>query len=166
MWRKWVATFGGTGLLPAMPGTFASLAAAGLFLLLWWGFKDHTRLVVLALAVLVSIMARVTYPWARDYFQDNDPRPCVLDEVVGQWLTLLLAPLASHPISSVAAGFFLFRAFDVAKPFPINRVDRIKGFSGYYLDDVVAGLFAGIVLWMLIYASSWVFGTPAPVAFN
>jgi phosphatidylglycerophosphatase A len=166
MWRKWVATFGGAGLLPAMPGTFASLAAAGIFLALWSYFHDNTRIVVVALAALISWAARAVYPWAREYFHSDDPRQCVLDEVVGQWLTLLLAPLGSHPLSSVAAGFFLFRAFDVAKPFPINRLDRMKGFTGFYFDDVAAGVYAGLVLWLLIYASSWLFGTPTPMAFT
>jgi phosphatidylglycerophosphatase A len=165
MWRKWAATFGGTGLLPVMPGTFASLAAAVIFLGLWYVLGEWARLAALLLTLPVTAAAWLTYPWAAEYFHDSDPRQCVLDEAVGQWLTLIMAPLAAHPVSSIAMGFFLFRAFDVAKPFPIDRLDRLHGFVGFYLDDAAAGLFAGVVLWAFVLISGWLFGPAAVLGF-
>ena len=90
--------------------------------------------------------------WAEDYFKTADPHAFVLDEVVGQWLTILFIPLSSlsaHTLPSIAAAFFLFRAFDVSKPFPIRRIERLPAGWGIVLDDVAAAVYAGIAFWVL-----------------
>jgi phosphatidylglycerophosphatase A len=79
-----------------------------------------------------------------------DHRSLVWDEFVGQWIALLPALLA--PWWAVAAGFLLFRLFDVWKPWPIAWFDRrVKGGFGVMLDDVIAGIFAGIVLLSILH---------------
>jgi len=150
MFRKWLATFGGTGLLPGMPGTYASLAAVIIYygLLRWLG--ESARIAAAVLAILVSLLGHTLYAWTQQYFKKQDPRQFVLDEVAGQWLTLLVAPSSPHVLATLAMGFFLFRAFDVAKPFPINRIERIRGYAGVLLDDLAAGLCSAAILWVLI----------------
>ena len=154
MYRRWIVSFGGAGLLPAMPGTFGSLAAAIVFYLLWLAFGEATRWIVLALLLIVGAVGIGLGRWAEDYFQTTDPHQFVLDEVVGQWLTLLFVPLSAlsaHPLPSIAAAFFLFRAFDVAKPFPIRRIERLPAGWGIVLDDVAAAVYAGIGFRVLRY---------------
>ena len=162
--KKLVGTFGGIGLLPGMPGTYASFVAAVIFYLLWRAVGDAVRPIIVVLMLLVGVISLISWPWARDLFRQNDPRPFVLDEVVGQWLTLLFIPLTGHVVSFIAAGFFLFRGFDVAKPWPIRAVERIPGAWGTLLDDVAAGLYSAIGLWILAYAGRAVLGAEALAA--
>jgi phosphatidylglycerophosphatase A len=80
---------------------------------------------------------------ARD-LPDEDPSEIVVDEVVGQWMTLLVVP---PDILLYAIGFVLFRVFDIFKPWPVSWADRrIKGGLGIMLDDVLAAVYAAIVL--------------------
>ena len=155
MARKWLVTFGGVGLLPGMPGTYASLAAALIFYLLCLALGMWACVAVLALALLFSAATVALWPWANEYFGKKDARQIVLDEVVGQWLALSIASLgatACHPLSMVAAAFFLFRGFDVAKPYPIRSIERLPGGWGVLLDDVAAGICAGLGFWVLAFA--------------
>jgi phosphatidylglycerophosphatase A len=154
MYRRWIVSFGGVGLLPAMPGTFGSLAAAIVFYLLWLAFGETARWIVPPLILIVGAVAIGLGRWAEDYFKTADPHEFVLDEVAGQWLTVLFIPLSAlsaHTLPSIAAAFFLFRAFDVAKPFPIRRIERLPAGWGIVLDDVAAAVYAGIGFWVLSY---------------
>jgi phosphatidylglycerophosphatase A len=154
MYRRWIVSFGGAGLLPAMPGTFGSLAAAIVFYLLWRAFGEATWWIVPALLLIVAAVAIGLGRWAEEYYKTADPRQFVLDEVVGQWLTLLFVPradISAHTLPSIAAAFFLFRAFDVAKPFPIRRIERLPAGWGIVFDDVAAAVYAGIAFRVLLF---------------
>ena len=159
---KWVGSCGGLGLLPGMPGTYASLAAAIIFyaLCLEFGAEAHlvVRLVVLVLVLVVGAIGWVVYSSAQDYFKSPDPHQFVLDEVMGQWIVLLCVPVATHALSHTAAGFFLFRTLDVAKPYPIRQVERIPSYWGVALDDVVAAVYAAIGLWVVFALEQIVIG--------
>jgi phosphatidylglycerophosphatase A len=78
----------------------------------------------------------------------EDGGPIVIDEVVGQWITL--AGLVPTPFVLIL-GFLLFRLFDIFKPFPARRLERLGGGVGVMLDDVVAGVYAAIVLRLLLH---------------
>ena len=79
----------------------------------------------------------------------KDPGPVVIDEVLGMLITLALVPVTW---TGVAVGFLLFRVFDVIKPFPAARMERLRGGSGIMLDDAVAGIYAHVAL----RACAWV----------
>lgn len=137
----WLACGLGSGLAPFAQGTFGSLASLFPWLLLrqlpWTGYA---LLIVLGFAIGV---------WACDVagrkLGVDDHRSLVWDEFIGQWIALWPALLA--PWWAVVAGFALFRLFDVWKPWPIRYLDRhLKGGLGVMADDVVAGLFAAVVL--------------------
>jgi phosphatidylglycerophosphatase A len=87
----------------------------------------------------------------------EDPGPVVIDEVAGQWLTMVPALLlleAQTPLHvglAAVAGFFLFRFFDVAKPWPVRRFERLPGGVGIMADDVAAAVLAGAVLALALY---------------
>lgn len=148
-WRnpaQLLATGFGIGLLPVAPGTWASLAA----LPAAWLIAGAGGRAGLALAALAAFLVGV---WAAGACVrqmgdgDPDPRRVVIDEIAGQWLTLLaVEPGLVH----YAIGFVLFRAFDILKPWPVDWADRrIKGGLGIMLDDVLAAVYAGGALYLL-----------------
>jgi phosphatidylglycerophosphatase A len=134
----------GLGLLPLAPGTGTSLAA----LPAAWLIVGVTGRGGLALAALAVFLVGV---WAAGacirQMGDDDPGRVVIDEIAGQWLTLLaVEPDLIH----YAVGFVLFRAFDILKPWPVNLADRkIKGGFGVMFDDVLAAAYAGSALYLL-----------------
>ena len=135
----WFVTCGSIGYLPFMPGTFASLLAC-LLLFLSPGFFNHPLVVGLFIgAALLSIHLI-------DSKGLHDPRWVVVDELAGMFLTM-----AGHGtgLSSLLKGFILFRLFDILKPYPIRRVEKLPGTWGIVADDVAAGLFASVALTLL-----------------
>ena len=141
-----LATWFGAGLMPKAPGTWGSLAA----LPFAWVIQHYGGPWALAGATLgvflVGWWASACYVAASGA---SDPGAVVIDEVAGQWLTLL--PAAAMVWWHWALGFVLFRAFDIAKPWPIGWADRrIKGGLGVMLDDVIAGVYAGAILWGIL----------------
>lgn len=138
----WIATGFGSGLVPRMQGTAGSAAALLPWWFLWRELPLPAYVLMLVLAFAIGVWAcscssrRIAFP---------DHRALVWDEFVGQWLALL--PVLAGPWWMMLPGFVLFRVFDVAKPWPIGWLDaRVKGGMGVMLDDVVAGIFAAIVL--------------------
>ncbi|WP_043695581.1 phosphatidylglycerophosphatase A [Luteibacter sp. 9133] len=142
----WIACGFGSGLTPKAQGTFGSLAAIVPWLLLR-ELSVPAWLVIIALSFALGVWACEV---AGRLLGVADHRSLVWDEFVGQWIALLPALLA--PWWAVAAGFLLFRLFDVWKPWPIAWFDRrVKGGFGVMLDDVIAGIFAGIVLLSILH---------------
>jgi phosphatidylglycerophosphatase A len=78
----------------------------------------------------------------------KDPQFVVIDEVAGQWIALLFAPVAWK---TVLAGFILFRAFDIVKPPPVRQLERLPDGTGIVVDDVAAGSYALLVLQLLLH---------------
>lgn len=157
-----VATAFGLGSLPGAPGTAGSLVSVGLFAGLQYalegGVLQFAYLLVLAWLVPLAL-------WSTEHalrrWSGTDPQVIVIDEIVGQWVTYagLLLPavlgwsdgLPGGRWKSLLAGFILFRAFDVVKPFPIRRSERVAGAAGVVLDDVLAGAYAALGLLLLAW---------------
>jgi phosphatidylglycerophosphatase A len=142
----WLACGFGSGLTPVAQGTFGSLAA----LLPWLWLRELSLPwygVVLVLGFVVGVWACNI---AGRAIGVDDHRSIVWDEFIGQWIALIPALLA--PWWAIVAGFVLFRLFDVWKPWPISWLDRhLKGGLGVMVDDVVAGIFAAVVLGLSLY---------------
>lgn len=141
----WLACGFGSGLAPVAQGTFGSLAA----ILPWLLLREYS----LPVNVLVIAAGFAIGVWACDIagrrLGVDDHRSLVWDEFIGQWIALLPALLA--PWWTFVIGFALFRLFDVWKPWPIRWLDRhLKGGMGVMIDDVIAGVFAAIVLWVIL----------------
>ena len=133
-----LATWFGVGNLPAAPGTFGSLAAVPLA----WLLANYGGTPVLA-AAAVAVFG-IGW-WASNIYVGatgiEDPGPVVIDEVAGQWLTLLAA--APGVWWHWLAGFLLFRLFDIVKPWPVSWADRrVKGGFGVMFDDILAAIYA------------------------
>ena len=134
----------GAGLLPGMPGTFGTAGAIPLYLLV--NFL-HTR--YQAVFLLIIIIGAI---WSSHRSQcilgTVDPREIVIDEVAGFLLTIIFIPFT---LRNLIAGFFLFRFFDILKPPPIKKIEKVKGGFGIVLDDLAAGFYAYLSLRFLLY---------------
>ncbi len=147
-------TFGLGDRLPAPGTTAGSLPASLIWLLVAWGLVNSPWLSIVTTWML--ILAVIAGFWASDIEikrrGTTDPGPIVIDEVAGQWLTFGCAlPLWAafdhfELLVFTATGFILFRIFDVVKPWPVRRLERLHGALGVMADDLGAGLLAGIVL--------------------
>jgi phosphatidylglycerophosphatase A len=139
----WLACGFGSGLAPIAQGTFGSLAALLPWLLL--------RELPLPLYVVILLSGFAVGVWACNVASRAlgvaDHRSLVWDEFIGQWMALLPLLVLPAPWWAVVLGFGLFRLFDVWKPWPIRWLDRrVKGGFGVMIDDVIAGVFAAVVL--------------------
>ncbi len=144
-----VATLGGAGTVRPAPGTWGSIVAAALALIVilvipaaWVGG------VMLAMAVAATLAGVLATPAAQDRYGALDPGQVVIDEAAGLWLALAVIPgawVADRPLLAVLAALVAFRIFDIAKPWPIPVIERLGGVWGVMLDDLLAGLLAGAV---------------------
>ncbi|WP_028583625.1 phosphatidylglycerophosphatase A family protein [Desulfogranum mediterraneum] len=135
-----IATGGGSGYLPKAPGTWGS--AAGV--LLWLGLGRLSLAPYLGVVFALFWLGVIAAGAAEKIVDHGDPGLVVIDEIVGQLIALATIPLAPLP---VILAFVLFRIFDILKPYPVGWLDQhIHGGLGIMLDDVVAGLYALLVL--------------------
>jgi phosphatidylglycerophosphatase A len=136
-----IATWFGAGLLPIMPGTWGSLAALPFAWIIAWLFGERALLLAAVLLFFVGWWAAARVSRASGV---EDSGSIVVDEVVGQWLAVVVTP---PDLVAYAVGFALFRVFDIAKPWPVSWAERrIAGGLGVMADDVIAGLYAAILL--------------------
>ncbi len=145
LWAWTVATFFGAGLGKPGPGTWGSVAA----LLLWaaFAFGTHPSPLLLNSALLLGIALSIVLgvPAATIAARESgrhDPGFVVIDEVAGQWITLLFCP--AHWVPAILA-LILFRLFDITKPFPARQLESLPEGWGIVFDDVAAGLYALLV---------------------
>ena len=140
-----IATWFGSGLLPVMPGTWGSLAALPFAWLIAWPLGPRALLLAALLLFFVGWWAAHEVSRASGI---KDQGAIVVDEVVGQWLTLVVTP---PDAIAYAAGFLLFRVFDIVKPWPARWIDEhVGGGLGIMADDVVAGFYAATFLLVLL----------------
>jgi len=138
----WIATVCGIGRLPGLPGTFGSIAAIPIIVL-----AAHSAFSFVAVYIFLLTVGVWSSRVVAEREGKEDPTHVVVDEVCGMLTTFLFIPLRWQV---VLAGFFLFRLFDILKPFGIRRLERIGGGFGIVLDDVAAGIYSNIILWLLI----------------
>ncbi len=145
-----IASAGGIGFFPWAPGTAGS-AAALLVGALGLRFAGHAVLALAALAAAAGGIWAIRAARARD-----DPGWVVIDEVAGQWITLL--GLGHLSWAGAAAAFALFRLLDITKPGPIGWADRMNSPFGIMADDVIAGVAGAVILWALLLWKPMLFG--------
>ncbi|MFN2393370.1 MAG: phosphatidylglycerophosphatase A [Pyrinomonadaceae bacterium] len=159
-----VTTFG-VGYLPLAPGTygsvvgilvylfFASIESKTNFYFLQHGWQDAqiaawVHAVNLILFLLFCLLGIWASSRAVKLFQNKDPQQAVVDEVIGQLITFLFVPFTVS-WKFVAAGFLLFRLFDIWKPYPIDSLQNLPAGIGVCADDILAGVYAGTCLAVL-----------------
>ena len=147
---KLTATALGAGYSPFAPGTMGAIVGC----LVLWLFEKYnlistttTPILFIGLIVITTILGII----ATDKLEDEwgkDPSRVVLDEVIGMWITMMFVPLT---FLNLLIGFGLFRFFDIAKPLGIRKLESLKGGVGVMADDILAGIYANIVLQIIIY---------------
>lgn len=163
--KRMLASCFGLGRLPVAPGTWGSLPPAVVF-----GLMCHLNLCPLLTAVVMaafvlagSLVCVVLGPEVIAATGKADPREIVADELAGQAVTFLAVPfLLTGPVSAgqiwttTALGFVFFRILDIAKPWPIRKVEKLPEGWGVLADDLLAGVFAGLILGLCVWL--WVVG--------
>ena len=147
---RFLATAGYVGYAPLAPGTAGSLVALPI---MWFGFSRWSMPAAI-LAGLVILGIAVWSANRQTSEEHKDPQHVVIDEVAGQIIALLFVPLT---IYTALSGFILFRVFDIYKPFPARQSEKLPGGWGIVMDDVVAGIYANLVLRMAINFSNTLF---------
>jgi phosphatidylglycerophosphatase A len=135
----------GSGLSPVAPGTFGTLAAVPIYLALIYSVNSVVYLLVVVLLSLLGFW--LCGKTAKDLGVHDHPG-IVWDEIVGFLITMYMAPLGWVWI---IVGFALFRVFDILKPWPIHILDeKVEGGVGIMVDDILAGIYAWIVLQIIV----------------
>jgi len=134
-----VATGAGSGYAPFAPGTAGSLVG----LLLFWPLSRLPFAGQVGVTVALFLLGTLAAAHLASRLGIKDPGIVVVDEVVGQWVSLLLLPLT--PLT-VVLGFLLFRLLDVLKPWPARDFERLPGGWGIMADDVMAGIYANLLV--------------------
>jgi len=138
-----LATGGYIGMIPGMPGTYASIATTLVYYLIYRiSFRIFPELHLSAICLIVAAGVFTSAAVSRTLGKE-DPQIVVIDEVAGQLTALLLLPINFYYL---AAGTFLFRLFDIWKPYPIRRLEPLKNGVGIMADDLMAGAYANIIL--------------------
>ncbi|MCL5282353.1 MAG: phosphatidylglycerophosphatase A [Planctomycetes bacterium] len=151
-WKRWIVTCFGLGWLPMAPGSWGSLPPALLFGLLMYAGVPAAATAVMAVMLVVGCAACVLYaPASITAKGDDDPGEVVMDEFAGQALTFLILPLVAtrglcgwESIVLAGLGFLAFRAIDIAKPWPIRKLERLPAGWGILADDLAAGICSAI----------------------
>ena len=149
VWANLTATVFGIGNLRPGPGTWGSAVAA----LIWFAVsravappvQPEVLAALIVLAISLGIPAATLVARAAN---KKDPQNVVIDEVAGQWITLLFVPVTWK---AVLAGFILFRVFDILKPPPVRQLERLPEGTGIVVDDVGAGIYALAVMQLMLH---------------
>jgi phosphatidylglycerophosphatase A len=138
-----LATVGGLGYFPKAPGTAGSLAGLAACYLL----RGNTAAYILTF-IFIFVIGVISAGKMEEYTKTADPSCVIIDEFAGIFLVFFMIPMTGL---SLLAGFLFFRLFDILKPPPIRTVEKIGGGWGIMLDDILAGIFAHILLRVLLF---------------
>ncbi len=149
LWATVVATFFGAGRLKPGPGTWGSVATILVWALASSRIPPANR--AWATAIAAAVVTLIGIPAATRVaraYGSKDPQFVVIDEVAGQLVALIAVPLLWK---TFLVGLILFRLFDIWKPFPIRRLERLPEGTGIMVDDLGAGIYAFAVMHLLLY---------------
>ena len=135
---KFIATYGYTGYFPVASGTFASAVAVGMCYFL----KSNLTLYI-AVFLVITIVGFLVSDRMEELAGQKDPGCIVIDEAAGIMISFFMLPWTP---SVVWTAFFLFRAFDMFKIYPVNRLEEFKGGVGVMLDDIFAGIYTNLTM--------------------
>ena len=139
----WITTCFRIGYLPHAPGTWGSAAA-----LIVWQLLPEMELFRLALIVsVIFLIGVISSTIVSEQVKERDPSHVVIDEWAGMWIALLMIP---NEWVWIGIAFSLFRVFDILKVYPADRFEKFPGGWGIMMDDVVAGLYAGVATQALV----------------
>jgi phosphatidylglycerophosphatase A len=138
-----LATFFGIGFIPFAPGTFGSLAALALYVIMPGAVFASENFIAYLTGMLVFILIGVLICNQAEQSLGHDAGSIVIDEVAGYFVAVFLLP---KTLLIALAAFVLFRLFDIWKPYPISRSQNLAGGWGVMIDDILAGIVANLIL--------------------
>ena len=148
---KLIVTFFFIGHAKIAPGTIASLVASLLFYLFAKNFIYHIFIIVILVTTLIAFFSINIYTYS---LPEKDRSEIVIDEVIGQSIALLPLLFFSETISPdffmCIISLLFFRFFDIVKPYPINKFDKMNNTFGVIFDDILAGIFSAILLTLIL----------------
>ena len=154
---KLIAAGLGTGYLPIAPGTWASIAVCCVFLAVAFAAGGQAVAFTTGLMITLALLASAGCVWLGAFsektFGQKDPSKCTLDEWAGQAVALVWLPSAEtwrYWLIVVAVAFIAFRLFDIVKPFPARRLEKLPHGWGILADDLVAGVYANVAAQLLL----------------
>ncbi len=131
------------GMIPGAPGTYASVATTFVYFLVFRTFSRILPELHLSAVCLIAVAGLFTAARVSRNLGKEDPSLVVIDEFAGQLAAFFLLPIN---LINLVAGTFLFRLFDIWKPFPIRRLESLKNGVGIMADDLLAGIYANLIL--------------------
>jgi len=140
-----LATWFGCGYFPWGPGTVGALAGVLIAAVMHWYF-DAGRLALSAATLILLLPAIWASTQTARIVANPDPKIVVVDEVLGQWTTLLGA--MAFDWRALLAGFLLFRLFDIWKPWPVRQFEKLPSGTGIVADDLAAGIYGALILYI------------------
>ena len=149
------ATLFGVGLLPFAPGTWGSLFGLIFFFYVNIYLSINAQLFYILLFTIILLAISICYFATKELVdEEKDQKSIVIDELAGVWIAFIpvsgIVMMQDFLIYSILA-FLAFRVFDIWKPYPISYIDKkIKNYLGVVLDDLVAGFYAAITIWLIL----------------
>ena len=140
-----VSTFFWSGFFPVAPGTFGTLVFVPVY---YFGVSRMHPVLYIVFTLAIYLAGVWSSNYASVILKDKDPSNVVIDEVVGFLVTMVFIPVTP---ARVIIGFFLFRFYDIIKPYPAAKAEHLRGGNGIMLDDVIAGVYANVTLWAVIF---------------
>lgn len=148
LFPKLLATSFGVGFLPVAPGTWGALMAIALWIPLYLWASPATTVIITVCAALLYFIAGTWASNIAEKFWGKDPVVACADETVGQWIALI--PITHLcPWWEIIIAFVLFRFFDIYKPLGIRKLERIPGGLGMMADDILAGIYSAVLIYIL-----------------
>ena len=150
LFARIISTGIGIGYFPKAPGTMGSLAT----IIIFWFCPDLSLQLFLFFCAIITLVGIIASSITEKEFQqkhgDNnlhDPGIIIIDEVAGMMVALIAIP---KTLPMIIGAFVLFRFFDIVKPFPINKVEKLPSGLGIMSDDILAGIFSNIILQIIV----------------
>lgn len=157
---KGIISAGYVGYFPVIKGTMGSLVGLIIYLAVFY-FADIPYKIYLisgAGTIIFTIICLSLGKWAEDYYQKKDPSYFVLDEVAGFFIAMFMVDISKEPVKILLFIFVINRLFDIIKPFPANRAEKLPGGLGIVIDDLIAGVYANI-LFQIVSRFQWFYRT-------
>jgi phosphatidylglycerophosphatase A len=146
-WKELFFTGFFSGYSPIAPGTAGTLLAVLIYILEYIIFKTDciiTNLIIVLIMLYPSIKLGDA---GEQFFNRKDPSQVVIDEMIGLWVSVLFIPFS---LQIALLAFIIFRIIDIFKPYPIRKLEKLKGGLGIVLDDFMAGVFTNIIIRLII----------------
>lgn len=140
----------GTGFVPKAPGTAGAFLALVVWLVMYKTLSLQSLFLSTLCLIVVTTIVGIWTSNVMEHYWGKDPRAVNIDEFVGTWIPLLVAPCGQYTYLLAIVGFVSFRLIDIYKPLGCRRIDKnVPGGLGVMLDDVLAGLYALIIVALL-----------------